>query len=285
MYILLLIFIPMNTTQWSWAAVALHLVQAIVTAALTIWLDHDNTSPSGVFTLVKPIRLWSRVTDPLNHTFVHDESIRADMLITTSLETAGHLDVRWLIVAFFAMSAAFPSVILLLHLHPSFRFVEYAFSASCMIMAIAVETGVNDIYTLQCMFVLIFATMLLGWLADFSSPPFSWVAHGTGWVTFLSAYSPILDSFLQSSARSPLSAPGFVHVIVFLEFVLFASFGFVQVYSLFIAPLPHTEEEREALLTESDPLLENNHVDMAYVFLSFTAKTLLAWLIFAPFLT
>jgi hypothetical protein len=265
----------LTTVQWSWCAVALHLVQAIIAAALTLWLDHSNNT-NGVFSLVKPVRVWSHIGN--NNTGMKD------ILITTTLESAGTLDVRWVIVAFFAMSAAFPTTILLLHLSPSFRFVEYAFSASCMIMAIAVETGINDIYTLQCMFVLTFATMLLGWLADFSPPPFSWVAHGTGWVTFLSAYSPILDSFLQSNAHSPVAAPGFVQVIVFLEFVLFGSFGLVQVYSLFfVVPVPpHTDEEREALLVSADTSADDN-VDMAYVFLSFTAKTLLAWLIFSPF--
>jgi hypothetical protein len=200
------------------------------------------------------------------------------------------------IAGFFALSAAFPGCMLLLDLSPTCRFAEYSISASIMILAIAVEAGVNDIYTLQAMFVLMFATMVLGFLADFGVAPVSWIAHGAGWVTFLSAYSPILDAFLQSSARSsPVGAPGFVHVIVFLQFVLFSCFGFVQIYALFCSSKPAREEQQQMLLRadvnmmtddgahySQDDDTEAEFINAAYITLSLVAKTLLGWLILSP---
>ena len=152
------------------------------------------------------------------------------------------------------------------------------------------QAGIDNIYTLESMFVLTFATMILGLLAEFTPPPLSWIAHATGWVTFLSAYSPILDSFMQSSSRSAAPAPGFVQVIVFLEFVFFASFGFVQVYALFFAKEDaHQEEDQRLLSTQND---DNNEaidsdsfrINVAYVALSLCAKTILGWLIISPVL-
>jgi hypothetical protein len=161
-----------------------------------------------------------------------------------------------------------------------------------MIMTIAVEAGIDNIYTLESMFVLTFATMMLGLLAEFTPPPLSWIAHATGWVTFLSAYSPILDSFLQSSSRSAAPAPGFVQVIVFLEFVLFSSFGLVQVYALFFAKEDahgSPQEDQRLLSTQiendEDPIDGDAfRINVAYVALSLCAKTILGWLIISPVL-
>ena len=287
-------------TRLSWGAVALHLVQAIVVCALTVWLDSSTAGPSkGVFPLYKNIQVWSKATNATTAS----SPIVSGVATQTIIERAGTLDVRWVIVAFFAMSAAFPATVLWLDLNPSFRFVEYSISASSMIMAIAVEAGINDVYTLQTMFVLTFATMILGLLTEFMPAPLSWIAHGTGWITFLSAYSPIFDAFLQSNHRSSgTSAPGFVYVIVFLEFALFAFFGLVQVYALFFAKQdglvgqPHEQQQllsqRHAPAAEGETD-ENANDDLAsdalriqltYVFLSISAKTVLAWLILGPIL-
>jgi hypothetical protein len=286
-------------TRLSWGTVALHLVQAIVVCALTVWLDSSTTERNkGVFPLYKNVQVWST-----NSSGNAESPVVSGVTVHTIIERAGTLDVRWVIVAFFSLSAAFPAALLWFDLNPSFRFVEYSISASAMLMAIAVESGIQDVYTLQTMFVLTFATMILGLLTEFMPPPLSWIAHGTAWITFLSAYSPIFDAFLQSNHHSNgASAPGFVYVIVFLEFALFAFFGVVQVYALFFAKdsimaQPHEQQE---LLSQASSHNNNNKPDMnneendeisdamriqlAYVFLSLVAKTILAWLILAPIL-
>ena len=269
----------------SWGAVALHLVQAIIVCGLTIWLDTQQPKGlrKGVFPLYKPVHIWKIGLNDSNSPIA--PNIRVDLV----MEQAGSLDVRWAIVAFFAMSAAFPAAVLWLNVSSSYRFLEYSISASTMLMAIAVEAGVDDIYTLQCMFVLTFATMILGLIAEFAPQPLSWTAHATAWITFLSAYSPILDAFMQSNNRSSASAPGFVNVVVFFEFILFACFGITQAYELFIQKdEASTQAEHQELLDYNTPMPEEavtndkQWIDLAYVSLSLTAKTILAWLILAP---
>lgn len=207
------------------------------------------------------------------------------------------------------------------------RFIEYSFSASIMILAIAVETGVNDVYTLCGIFTLMFTTNILGFIAEIlcfcaevlfksehmklleGSLPvnFAWLwvfPHFLGWITCLVGYAPLLDSYLSSSGCSERGPPGFVHVIVFLEFVLFSCFGFVQLYSLFYRTrqilnpklyatlLPRrnmlpmadddSNDQSEDSFSSSKTSSIAERADYIYILLSFIAKTLLAWLILSP---
>jgi hypothetical protein len=125
-------------------------------------------------------------------------------------------------------------------------------------------------------------------------------------------YAPLLDSYLQSTHCSERGPPGFVNVIVFLEFVLFSCFGFVQLYSLYYrtifiqnptvtsarsyTPLVATsrfgsnnyDNEELVMNIENDTSTSKNYTNVAekadymYILLSFIAKTQLAWLILAP---
>ena len=277
-----------------WAATGLHLAQALVVCGLIVWLDTRNVK-AGVFPLHKTVRVWHADSNATTTGMIEG------VFIESVVVSAGALDVRYAIASFFALSAAFQGAAGFLHIIDAtyFRFIEYAFSAPTMIMAIAVETGVDDIYTLQAMFVLVFATMVFGIIAELAvARELAWLPHMAGWVTFLSAYSPILDAFIQSSERSTLVAPGFVHVIVFLQFILFACFGAVQAYALFFyfptqaagpgEEEPLTEKAGDAddfYYNQEDPRHNTTRITMAYVLLSITAKSLLGWLILAPILT
>jgi hypothetical protein len=230
---------------------------------------------------------------------------------------AGYLDVRYLIFSFFLLSCLFQAVEALF-LSPEYqgprllRFVEYSISSSVMILAIAIQVGLTDIYILVCIFTLMFATNLLGlvaellcFLAETSQGALSiWLwtlPHGIAWVTCLVAYAPLLDAYLQSTRCSDRSPPGFVHVIIFLEFFMFISFGFVQVYSLASKTTRYLLTGAEGYqmhpvaatgasyyYTTKTPEYQSQDItdtaDLAYIVLSFTAKTLLAWLILAPVL-
>ena len=295
----------------NWAAAGLHLAQALIVCGLIVWLDSRHVA-AGVFPLYKTVHVWySSSSAAANNITATSAAMMVDpgIVIETRMERAGTLDVRYVIACFFALSAGFQAAAGFLDImDPYFRFIEYAFSASAMTMAIAVEAGVDDIYTLQAMFVLMFTTMVFGILADLC-PQRAWLPHMAGWITFLSAYSPILDAFLQSNARSAITAPGFVSVIVFLQFFLFACFGGVQAYSLifFLEPtaraaLQQQQQQQQLLPLEKaaydaaddndDGLYYNAAAGssngdkqlMAYVVLSLTAKTLLAWLILSPVL-
>lgn len=251
---------------------------------------------------------------------------------------AGDLDIRYIIFSFFLLSGLFQLADGFMGAYTNtsskqprlLRFVEYSFSASIMILAIAVETGVNDIYTLYGIFTLIFTTNLLGLIAEIFCfiaegllsngdgaamykinallpIPLAWlwtIPHFLGWVTCIIGYSPLLDSYLHSTKCSDRGPPGFVHVIVFLEFVLFSCFGFVQLYSLYYRTLlvlnpvnrlslsystlrqgtissdVNFEEEKAMNSGGGGNIAEQ--ADYMYILLSFIAKTLLAWLILSP---
>jgi hypothetical protein len=261
---------PRKKMAWSspanlnWLAASLHLAQAIVVFGLIIWLDAKNDG-RGIFPLYKTVHIWR--SDPNGtRTAMMASGYTQDIVQEPA---GGSLDVRYLIAAFFTLSGLCQAAAGWFDLLDSalLRFGEYAITASCMLMAIAVEAGVDDIYTLQAMFVLTFTTMLLGILADDAPPLPATLAHLGGWLTFLSAYGPILDAFLQSSSRSTASAPGFVHVIVFVQFALFGCFGLVQAHQLFWPALDDEEPGQRSL---------------HYIVLSLTAKSLLAWLILSP---
>jgi len=249
----------------------------------------------------------------------------------------GNVDLRYLIFAFFLLSCLFQALDGWWGTYTAnsagprlLRFVEYSFSASIMILAIALEMGIVEIYTLCCMFALIFATNILGLIAEglvfiaentrelvstqeypglFIHPVYWWtIPHFLSWIICLIGYAPLLDAYLTSTRCSERSPPGFVNVIVFLEFFLFVCFGLVQLYSLYsktvllinsggssrsnrYSTIPSWEESGSQLSTSQNndrPSAPwNTHdityqADYAYIILSFTAKTLLAWLILAP---
>ena len=219
----------------------------------------------------------------------------------------GFIDVRYLICAFFLLSFLF-QMLQVAGASGQLRFVEYSFSASLMILAMAVQVGLTEVYLLCCMFALIYATNMLGLMAEIMlealpSMPWLWLLpHGLAWVTFLVAYAPLLDAYLSAMRCSDRRPPGYAHVIVFLEFGLFGCFGCLQLYVLYGKTLARQTEwewhvslrqlggEEDALVcidadasyrkSSSSRIVEWE--ELAYTALSFTAKTLLAWLVLAP---
>jgi hypothetical protein len=210
----------------------------------------------------------------------------------------GFLDVRYVICAFFLLSFLF-HMLQVAGASGRLRFVEYSLSASLMILAMAVQVGLTEVYLLCCMFALIFATNVLGLMAEIlqreaATTPWLWLLpHGLAWTTFLVAYAPLVDAYLSAMRCSDRRPPGYAHVIVFLEFALFGCFGGLQLYVLYRRTshaLSGPFEDEEDLFglkqrgsqgaAESEG--EADWEALAYIVLSFTAKTLLAWLVLAP---
>lgn len=293
-----------------------HAMQAVVVFGLVSWLN-TQSNDLGIFPLDKTVSIWHK-KNPISKNFTGSSSmVSDDYYIEYKKVSSGYLDVRYVIAIFFALSATFQGIggyIFGGIWGSRLRFVEYSFSASIMIIAIGVEAGIRDAYALEMMFVLTWVTMILGLLADVLSTIvmnhtytdmepiyqvlgiWAWmIPHASGWITCLAAYGPILDVFIQSSSKSEVSAPGFVHVIVFLQFFLFCCFGLVQTYSLVkktylimaiqgsIKPYS-TNLGNWGLEFERDAALLDERVEMIYVILSFVAKTLLCWLILSPIL-
>ena len=328
---------------------------------------YNTTSTSNPNGVTLNLLLQQSNTELLQITSSDFYQFKNSFAIPTSF-VIGYMDVRYLIFCFFLLSFLFQiaegmagtyslSNFMMVQKPRILRFVEYSFSASLMIMGIALEVGLTDIYILCCIFTLIFTTNLLGLIAEvmcfmaetsrseFLSLP-AWnvlpippiwlwtIPHFLGWITCIMGYAPLLDAYLASTQCSDTEPPGFVNVIIFLEFCLFICFGGVQMYSLYYktcllatGPTRQTTPNNNyayvpqynttyssyddgtdggtnfsqsvrgvqseemgkrgtgelIMLSPSEQI--TYQADFAYIILSFTAKTLLAWLVLAPVLT
>jgi len=233
------------------ATAMLHGMQALVALGLVSWLETEPRQNllfnGGQFKLIKVAPVW------------HKDRIEGELI------DSGRINVCYIVVAFFALSTIFQGIIAgqLLPDHARLvRFAEYGVSASIMMMAIALEAGVRDVYTLECVFALTCATQIFGALAEMHMGQKSktWlVPHAAGWLTFLCAYGPVLDILLQSG-----SPPDPIFWLVVVQFGLFCCFGAVQAYGGLVA--------------------DDARCDAAYIILSFVSKTSLGWMIIGPIL-
>lgn len=147
------------------------------------------------------------------------------------------------------------------------RFIEYSFSASIMLISIALLNGVTDINLITSIAVLTSSCQLCGLAVEYvENILLKWLLHFNGWLQFCWAYGIIGHAFFKSieaaNDSSGVGPPSFVYVIVVLLFLLYASFGFVQFAELVCYVNPETKEK-------------------SYVILSLTAKLLLGWMIFS----
>ena len=346
----------------NYGAAMLHGIQALIVICL---IPHLNQAPgfmTGVYSIQKtvfvlryPENPTPKCDLPLLHNLSQPGGLRLEEASLSTTTTnfnrfadtfaiphnffVGYVDVRYLIFSFFLLSCLFQVLDGWSGTYSTqtegprlLRFVEYSFSASVMLLAIALQMGIVEVYTLSCMFALLFATNILGLIAEslvfmvessrdlldehacqglFMHPMYWWtIPHFLSWGTCLVAYAPLLDAYLTSTNCSERSPPGFVNVIVFLEFFLFVCFGFVQLYSLYYKTWlllhMHSAQHKQYDLTRAknlDDVLNSTSLfatedgkmeqgltsgqithwaDHAYVILSFTAKTLLGWLILGP---
>ena len=189
------------------------------------------------------------------------------------------INLGWLIISFHLLSFCFQSAAhltnyvgpvlnyrytdMVLSGKNPLRFIEYGFSASVMLIAIALLNGVTDINLITSIAVLTSACQMCGLVVEFvEDRVLKWVLHLTGWLQFFWAYGIIGHAFFKSIENSDTSGPPeFVYVIVIALFLLYASFGFVQLGEL---------------LTNIEPTRK----EKAYVILSVVAKLLLGWMIF-----
>ena len=155
-----------------------------------------------------------------------------------------------------------------------YRWYEYAFSSSIMIVLIALFLGVWDFWSLAMIFVLNAMMIMFGYLMEVvnqKTEKTSWsafilgsISGGTPWVV-LYAY------FIAAVRSTGLNPPTFVYMILFIYFILFNIFAINMVL------------QYKGVGRWKDYL----YGERFYIILSFVAKTILSWLvfvgIFAPF--
>ena len=145
------------------------------------------------------------------------------------------------------------------------RWIEYAFSSSLMVVLIGMLPGVFDIAAIIAIFGVNASMLLFGLLMEHYEEPGSpnWMPFIFGCITGIVPWLA-LGVYLWSpgSAAEP---PGFVYVIFASMFVFFNSFAVNMV-------LQYKQVGRWR---------EYTFGEVVYVLLSLTAKSLLAWLVFA----
>mgnify|MGYP005854661453 CR=1 FL=1 len=129
--------------------------------------------------------------------------------------------------------------------HNYYRWIEYSFSSSLMVVLIASLVGITDIAALTAIFGVNASMILFGCIAGI----FPWIA---------------IADYLWGPGASDMT-PTFVYWIFVSMFVFFNSFAVNQVLQY-----KQAGKWRDYLFGEA-----------TYVFLSLTAKSLLAWLVFA----
>lgn len=207
------------------------------------------------------------------------------------------LNLNMMLLSFCLLSVLFQSIhgILLYHFEDLPRFMhylEYAFSSPLMVMVMAVEVGIDELFVVTSIGGLFFGMNIAGMCAEIQmhfigyifcrvqqrvSAALVWVIHGAGWALFLMAMIPIWAQFHQVlSCSENGGTPNYVYALMVIVSFLFFVFGFVQVASIM---------ERMKLNTTMVPVQILFKYDCIHAVLSLLAKTLLAWLLLGPMLS
>ena len=142
------------------------------------------------------------------------------------------------------------------------RWIEYSVSASLMIVLIGLFVGIRDLAAVVAMFAANAAMILFGLLMERQQRPgrADWSAFWFGSLIGIVPWALIVVYVAQ-----PPSVPGFVYAITIAQFLLFSSFA-VNI-ALQYAQVGWWRDYI--------------HGEVTFIALSITAKSLLAWLIFA----
>lgn len=199
--------------------------------------------------------------------------------------TSRRYNLGWVLVSFpalsalnhlaYAMSPMYQQFVVVTRTNPV-RWAEYAVSAGAMVWVIATLSGVTELRTLITLCVLNVALQYVGYLAE--------VAHAlhdytllqansgrvqasditiVGWLVFVAMWVEIVMSFFcvieYDTKQQP---PDIVYAIVIVLFVLFSTFGALQ-------------------LAYINGRLQNfAFYELGFIVLSFVSKTLLTWMVY-----
>ena len=142
------------------------------------------------------------------------------------------------------------------------RWIEYSVSASIMIVLIGMFVGIRDLAAVTAMFAANTAMILFGLLMERQQRPGTadWSAFWFG-----SLIGAVPWALIAVYLTQPPTVPTFVYAITVVQLVLF--FSFAVNMALQYAQVGWWRDYV--------------HGEVAYILLSLTAKSLLAWLIFA----
>ncbi len=155
-----------------------------------------------------------------------------------------------------------------------YRWYEYVFSSSIMIVLIALIVGVWDLWSLVMIFALNAMMIMFGYfmeLVNQYTDRTKWSPFAIGTVSGLVPWVVLYAYFIAEVQSTGLNPPAFVYLILFIYFILFNIFAVNMVLQYM-----GVGKWKDYLYGER-----------FYIILSLVAKSFLAWLtfvgIFAPF--
>ncbi|MSU76030.1 hypothetical protein EXS54_00965 [Patescibacteria group bacterium] len=212
---------------------------------------------------------------PLNLGFLQFNTITQSLGPAT--KTIADIPLVWLVVAFLFMSAIAHLVIATVGRKRyerdlakginRFRWIEYAFSASTMMVAIAMLVGIYDLATLAVIFIVTAVMNLMGLTMEVlnqTTQRTNWLPY---WIGCLAGIAPwvAVALYLGSGEAYGSAAPTFVYWIFFSMFLFFNCFAINMLL------------QYKKVGKWSDYL----YGERVYILLSLFAKSALAWQVFA----
>lgn len=214
----------------------------------------------------------------------------------------GQLSLNMMILSFFLLSVGFQSAhgvaLYFCEDLPRFlHYLEYAFSSPLMVMVMAVEVGIVELFLVMGLGGLFFGMNIAGMCAEVLThyagymphhfAALCWLVHCAGWVLFFLAMIPIWAQFHQVLACSENGGtPDYVYAVIVVESLLFFLFGLLQILAMREKLAFVWRFRREgfgwALPLPVQMLFK---YDCMHAVLSLVAKTLLAWLLLGPALS
>lgn len=237
-----------------------------VNATLMVVFYYQNDQHDQLYDITTPYGNWTNVNGTMR------------VLPETSVVWED-FSLNWAIFTFHLLSFVFQLLVLI----PAYdyqnmvekrgqnwmRFVEYAMSASVMLVCIALTTGVRDFVTLLIICILNISTQALGAFNERSRDPITRNSSFLlAWFCCLSSYAIIFWYFGVAVDKSDTDVPDFVIGIVVGQFIIFNLFGLVQWIQLY---------GRDWACIG----IVGRESELAYCILSLAAKTILGWLIYA----
>ena len=212
-------------------------------------------------------------------------------------KNTGSLDLEAMIAAFFFLSFAFQfavgtvfwkraAAMLKLRAMQPFRFLEYAVSASLMTLIFAVLVGIEEVSQLWLLFISMAVVMLLGLIQEYqltfkrSFPALTkfeyFIPHLVGWIAFFAPVCTFITKFSLSISNGPSKPPDWVYAIYASQFIIFGSFGITQLAQQIRLYNNYADEAKCARIALQS--------EFTYIFLSLSAKSVLAWILYANLL-
>ncbi len=242
------------------AAGSLHFIQGILMVILGLWL----TWTQDIYTFYIKFKIIS-LTPPVFQ-------IQPDPQV---IFTLGYIGV--IVASFLLISAVAHYIIAFVRnnqynenlkkgMNP-YRWYEYAFSSSIMIVLIATFLGVWDLWSLVMIFVLNAMMIMFGYLME----KINQYTKKTDWSPYLlgaiSGFTPwvvMAAYFVAALGSTETNPPDFVYAILVIYFIMFNTFSINMIL------------QYKGIGKWKDYL----YGERVYIILSLIAKTALAWLVF-----